>query len=695
MSFALSTGVSGLQAHQKMLDIAGNNLANINTTAFKSSRITFSELLSETIKKASQPTTGGVGGTNPQQMGSGVGVSGISPLMTQGNIISTGNPLDMAVEGEGYFVLSDGSQEFYTRAGTFAVDANSNLVEPSTGYIVQRTGATGESDDFQLASSSNISVPYKVRLKAKETTEVTVAGNLSAADTLATIQAQKMTSKLQYFTTGGTAAVATDEIDQLVQFSGGSGTGGQLGAAQSGLITFSGYKPDGTTFALATPATDLTMTVGPATTLQDLLDYLNTDDGLEADEVQEFNAEDGSGDAAATGGHFHLTFGGVETGPIDWDANLNSGATIATNITMALESLPGINVGDVVVSGNALDEVGNTIFTFDSALDDVGDITFDIADLTGGPLTVNSDLTTTTTGRAIQGMLGSESAATLANGKLVITDVASGYSESDLTMAWSGNGTLEVPAYFDMTTVGAEEVKNVSITIYDSLGGKHTLSAALVRTDAANKWDMVLTSVTGNVDGITMDSRRIKDIEFDSIDGSYKGLGATPDARAFVITFEDMTAQTISIDMGTLGQFNGLTQFAGSSTAVAREQDGYEPGDLSSVSVNNEGTLIGAFSNGIKRDIADLKMALFQNTSGLESVGGGYFIPSANSGIAVTTTALVGGAGSVHGGSLEKSNADVATEFVNMIQAQNGFQANARTIRVANEILRELTNLIR
>ncbi|KPJ66610.1 MAG: hypothetical protein AMJ43_07480, partial [Coxiella sp. DG_40] len=116
MSFALSAGVTGLQAHQKMLDIAGNNLANVNTTAYKSSRITFAELLSETIKKASQPTTT-VGGTNPQQMGSGVGIAGISPNMAQGNIVNTGNPLDLALEGEGYFVLSDGSQNLYTRAG--------------------------------------------------------------------------------------------------------------------------------------------------------------------------------------------------------------------------------------------------------------------------------------------------------------------------------------------------------------------------------------------------------------------------------------------------------------------------------------------------------------------------------------------------------------------------------------------------
>ena len=76
-------------------------------------------------------------------------------------------------------------------------------------------------------------------------------------------------------------------------------------------------------------------------------------------------------------------------------------------------------------------------------------------------------------------------------------------------------------------------------------------------------------------------------------------------------------------------------------------------------------------------------MALFKNAAGLEALGNGYYIPSANSGEAVATQALNGGAGSVHGGALEKSNADVASEFVNLIQAQNGYQANARTIKVA------------
>jgi len=563
MSFALSSGVTGLQAHQKMLDVAGNNLANVNTTAFKASRITFSELLSETIKKASQPTSS-IGGTNPQQMGSGVSISSIGPNMTQGNIVNTGNPLDLAIEGEGYFVLSDGQQNIYTRAGGFAVDADSNFVDPNTGYRVQRIGSEGEVEGFQVAGNSDLHVPYDVAIPAKATSQIAVSGNLSADAALSTPRAQVLTSGVAYTCDGGTAATTSTELDQLDQFSGGGESDGQLGVGQSGTITISGYHPDGTALS-----SGLTLTVSPDTTLGDLIDHLNN--------------------------------------------NVLTGAT-----------------------------------------------------------------------------------ASLVNGQIRITDDNSGYSKSDVTLAYSGDGLLKVPGYFEISTVGGEEVKNINIAAYDSQGGKHVLSGAFVRTNTPNVWDMVLTSITGNVHQITMEGRRIEGITFDPGDGSYAGLSGS-DLAQFVVTFEHDTSspQTVQLNLGTLGKLDGLTQFAGNSTAVAREQDGYGAGRLATVSVNNEGMLIGAFSNGIKKNIATVQVSLFQNTAGLESIGGGYFIPSANSGEAIATQARTGGAGTVHGGALEKSNADVATEFVNMIQAQNGFQANARTIKVANDILSELSNLIR
>ena len=553
MSFALSAGVTGLQAHQKMLDIAGNNLANVNTTAFKSSRITFSELLNETIKKASQPTSG-VGGTNPQQIGSGVGIAGISPNMSQGNIISTSNPLDLAVEGEGYFVLSDGEQNIYTRGGTFAVDADSNLIDPATGYHVMRIGSEGEIDGFQTPGTSEIHVPYDVAMPAKDTSVIVVSGNLSADATRPVTQTQVITSNLTYTYNNGTAATETTQLDELDQCNG---------AFIAGNITIDGYDKDGTAFD-----SGLNLAVVGTTTLGEIINHLNN---------------------------------------------------------------------------NVLD--GST--------------------------------------------------ASLVNGQIRVTDDTSGYSKTDMTLSFD-NDSLTTPGYFELSTVGGEESKSINITVYDSQGGKHVLSGAFVRTNTPNTWDMVLTSITGDIDQIDMADRRIEDITFDAGNGSYAGISDT-DLSQFVITFaHDTTSpQTIQLNLGTQGKLDGLTQFAGNSTAVAREQDGYEAGRLSTVSVNNEGILIGAFSNGIKKNIANIEIALFQNTSGLERIGNGYYIPSANSGEAIATQAMTGGAGSIHGGALEKSNADVATEFVNMIQAQNGFQANARTIRVANDILRELTSLIR
>ena len=557
----MSAAVTGLKAHQQMLDLAGNNLANVNTTAFKSKSINFTELMTETIKKASQPTAT-VGGTNPIQMGAGVDVAGTTPNMAQGNLVNTGNPLDLGIEGQGYFVASDGSQNHYTRDGSFAVDANSYLVDPNNGYLVQRIGSVGESDGFQSAGNSNIKVPYDVAMTAKATSEISAAGNLSADSVLTTPATNVLSSSVAYTTNSGTTALSTTELDQLDQFSGTFGA--------STTITASGFDPSGNDLVDAAG-----LTVTGATTLQDVIDHLN-----------------------------------------------------------------------------------------------------------------NNVLTST------------EQVASLVSGRIRITDVNGGYSLSDLALTWADNGsaTLTMPSYFEVSIVGGEAVKYINSTVYDSQGLKHVLSAAFVRTDTSNQWDMVLASVTGDVNAIAFDNRRIRGIEFAASNGSYSGLNSTiGDTAQFEVTWAHDTSnpQNIKMNLGTTGLLDGLTQFAGNSTAVAGGQDGYEAGRLATVSVDNEGTLIGAFTNGIKKDIATVQVALFQNPAALESVGGNYYDSSANSGEPIATQALTGGAGSIHGGALEKSNADVATEFVNMIEAQNGFQASARTIKVANDILRELTNIIR
>jgi flagellar hook protein FlgE len=564
MSFALMAGVTGLQAHQRMLDVAGNNLANVNTIGYKSSRIIFSELLAQVLKRASAPTTT-VGGSNPQQIGSGVQVGSISPDMAQGNLINTSNPLDLAIEGEGYFVLSDGSRNVYTRAGAFTVDADSNLVDPSTGYIVQRIGTVGESEGFQTPGDTNTKVPYDLAMPATATSEIQVSGNLSADSSLTASQTNLLRSATTYTSSGGNATAGT-RISDLDQFSGAFGV-----ADIDGKLYVSGVQPDGTAITDA-----VGLDVGINTTLGDVLTYIDTQLG-------------------------------------------------AANVT-----------------------------------------------------------------------------ASISNGRIAVTDDASGYSRTDISLSYTGSAdgtdSLTVPGYFEITTVGGDEVKNFSIVTYDSQGGSHALSGAFVRTDTTDLWDMVLTSVSGNVTELTSDNRRIEGIEFNGSDGSFAGLNSViGDTAQFAMTFahDPSNPQVITIDMGTPGQYNGLTQFARESTAVAKEQNGYPPGDLSSVSVSNEGYVIGSFTNGAKKNLATIQLALFKNPSALESVGNSYFTPSANSGDPVATQGMIGGAGTIHGGALEKSNADVASLFVSMIVAQNGYHANAKTIRIANDMLKELTNLIR
>jgi flagellar hook protein FlgE len=677
MSVALASGVTGLESYQKMLDIAGDNLANVGTTAFKSSRITFSQLLSETIKTASQPTST-VGGTNPQQIGHGVGIASITPIMTQGNISNTGNPLDLAIEGDGYFVLNDGSQDLYTRAGALAIDANSRLVDPATGYIVQRIGTTGESDGFQTAGDSNVRIPTDVSMPAMATSEVRVAGNLSTTAKFADTQINKLTSNIA-FTVGGTPASATTRISELDQYTSSTWA--------DGTITFSGYKSDGTALG-SSPTTNLTMAVTSTTTLNDVLTWLNTNEGTAAvPEVQTLTP-----DAVATAGTFTLTYDGETTAAIAYDAPV----TGVGSIQEALEALSGVSAGDITVGGTTLAAAGTTTFTFADTLGDVSTISFDFSGLTG-PTQAGSIIAETTTGFKVQGVLGDDATASLVNGKIRITDTIAGYSKADFKMAWS-DINLTLPGYFEVTTVGGEEVKNVNITVFDSQGGKHVLSGAFVRTNTPNTWDMILTSISGNITDITFDNRRINGVEFYANNGSFKGLNATTgDTAQFTVTFahDPGNPQVIDVSMGTIGQFDGLTQFDANSTAVAREQDGYAAGSFSSLSVSNDGIVVGSFTNGIKKDIATLQLALFQNPSALESIGDGYFLPSANSGGAIATQALSGGAGSLRGGALEGSNVNAAKEFVSLIQSQNYYQANARTIRIANEMLRELTNLIR
>lgn len=141
---SLYSGVSGLKNHQTKMDVIGNNIANVNTVGFKSSRVTFQDIYSQTLRPASAPGADS-GGVNPQQVGLGVSLGSVDTMFTRSAAEYTGSPLDLSIEGDGFFVVNDRGNDFFTRAGNFTTDAANNLIN-ANGLIVQGW-MTGEGND--------------------------------------------------------------------------------------------------------------------------------------------------------------------------------------------------------------------------------------------------------------------------------------------------------------------------------------------------------------------------------------------------------------------------------------------------------------------------------------------------------------------------------------------------------------------
>lgn len=413
---ALFVGASALTANSTALDIVGNNIANLNTTGFKSQRALFKDMLYQTTNPGSGGTASS-GGTNPIQLGFGVGVGSVDSVFQQGTLNPTGRNLDAGIQGTGFFVLSEGNRDVYTRAGSFSVDSTGFLVDPSTGNRVQRSGVVGEATPttpgFQVPGSRDIRIP--------------------------------------------------------------------LGAGIAGL---------------------------PSST-------------------------------------------------INYKGNLSSSLQIG------------------------------------------------------------------------------ESAST-------------------------------------------------GIQVYDSQSTPRALTVTFTKT-AANTFD-VTAVVSGGIATIA-----IPTVTFDT-----QGFLAAPASLSLAISgIAGAAPQTITMNLGTPGQSDGLTQFGGITTTSAITQDGTGFGTLTDVSFDNNGFVQGSFSNGRTVPLAQLAMAGFNNQAGLIRVGGNYFAASAASGEALVGVAGQGGLGSVQGAALEGANVDIAIEFSRLILAQRGFQANARTITAANDTLQELANIIR
>lgn len=176
---SLFAAISGIRGQQAKLDTIGNNIANASTTGFKASRVRFQDMLSQTLRVASGPTNGR-SGTNPSQVGLGMSVAGIDTLHTQGSLQATGRLTDLAVQGSGFFAMSDGQRTLFTRDGAFSISKDNELVNASTGMKVMGWSADAAGVVNSQGAIAPLSIPLGAQVLTQATTRVDFTGNLSS-----------------------------------------------------------------------------------------------------------------------------------------------------------------------------------------------------------------------------------------------------------------------------------------------------------------------------------------------------------------------------------------------------------------------------------------------------------------------------------------------------------------------------------
>ena len=180
MMRSLYAGVSGLQNHQTRMDVLGNNIANVNTTGFKKGRVTFQDMLYQSLSSAVRPSVD-VGGVNPKQLGLGMLISTVDTIHTQGSLQTTGVLTDVAIQGDGFFVLRTGQKQYFTRAGAFDIDEQGRLVNPANGMRVQGWGARTADGVTRIDTAADLEdlvSPRGSKDPAAATTMVDLACNL-------------------------------------------------------------------------------------------------------------------------------------------------------------------------------------------------------------------------------------------------------------------------------------------------------------------------------------------------------------------------------------------------------------------------------------------------------------------------------------------------------------------------------------
>ena len=735
---SLWAGVSGLQSHQIALDVEGNNIANVNTAGFKYSRANFSDMLSQTSKIATAPQ-GELGGKNPMQVGLGTQISSITKIFKQGSVQTTDKNTDLAIQGDGFFVISpDGGKTYkYTRNGDFVFDAKGNFTD-SNGYIAQgwvRDEQTGVIDS--TTPIQNITIPPGLTTPANDTSYITLKANLNSGDSIV--------NKTPIYT--------LDSLNNAVDLNGN----GVADAGESHNENDLGsdiFNADKSLYERSIDFGVLFNASGSAFNIQDgqgiwvsYADSVNkqtinsagpstVDLTLNGTKITGTTA---GGATAAENAQQIATIINKKSSATGVEATVNgSDITLRNNNSSGTtESTKNINL-DVTASDNtglASKEV-YTSFYYQYATSGAAPIQGVPA--ANQPLSSRTFTTTEDLRNAIQNDArnntnydssndgGEASSADSNDGVLVevnnlgqfqIKNPASGSNDQNMALKITsytnlGNNISENSKFTTSLSAlqgnlpsgntlrisqGIYAASHASsIDIYDSLGTKHTVRFEFRKTgftsDGGTQWGVVLSvPEPGDINGGLAPKNIVTgQISFNS-DGSLSSF--TPSNITYTANNGSSPNQNVNLQFGTAGAFDGMTSFDSTSNTSGISQDGFPGGDLSGIRVDETGTLIGTFTNGRSFGLAQVSMAKFTNNNALESDGGNAFIQTSNSGDPIIGQAAVGGRGFIQASALEMSNVDLSRSLTQLIIVQRGFQANSKTITTSDQILNTLLQL--
>ncbi len=718
---SMDSAVSGLRNHQVRMDVIGNNIANVNTVGFKAGRVTFEESLSQMLQGATRPP-GDLGGKNPMQVGLGMNVGSIDTKFSQGNMESTGQVTDLAIEGEAFFAVSNGSNTYYTRNGAFQLDAEGKLVLPTNGFNLQ--GKIADQNGTFPAGSviDDIKIPFNEQSPAKATEEVSFGKNLdSDSQAMGTVHYSQ--SFLHY----------TEPSDSLQSLSNSNGT--ELGMREGDVLTFSATHP------VTGNQVSSTFTVTDTSTMQDLASAMqnfftgtgglglgNTNVELVTLAEDTISGNNFRGAISIFGNNsiiqdFQVTSDNPQGGeviksfavPSTIAAGAAKGAYMtdflrapagASDALAEVYSASGKNLGmqngdEIIVNGNINDQNVNStspiIFNNGSGggtATTMGDILQAIKDTFRLPL--NDGTPQNNFSVEINGGVGDN----IPDGALVVRGIPGlDFSLQNISVrAIDSNGVNPKPTNFkanmsfvELQAARDANIYDTSITVFDESGANHILNMQFIPTVEPGLWDWRI-SLGG--DEIPLSGTQ-GEIVFDQ-DGTVASFTFDNNDAEFAFDPNNGSDEVrINLDVGGPGNFQGLTQFRAPTTATITKQDGFTTGELKEISIGEDGVVRGIFSNGVLKPLAQIMVVDFINPGGLVKVNDSVYSESANSGDAVFVSAGNGQRSSIKPGALEISNVELAYEFTEMISTQRGYQANARGITVSDSLLEELVNLKR